>query len=62
MFHTLFSGSDRTVKVWDMAGKECVHSFDSAHTDQVWGVAYSPNGDRLVSGGDDGVLQVYELS
>lgn len=27
---------------------------------QVWSVAYSPEGDKLVSGCDDGVLQVFE--
>lgn len=27
---------------------------------QVWSVAYSPAGDKLVSGCDDGVLQVFE--
>ncbi|CAN0446070.1 unnamed protein product [Ectocarpus sp. 12 AP-2014] len=53
-------GSDQTVKIWDMAAKECVHTFDSAHNNQVWSVAYSPAGDKLVSGCDDGVLQVFE--
>lgn len=28
--------------------------------EQVWSVAYSPAGDKLVSGCDDGVLQVFE--
>lgn len=27
---------------------------------QVWSVAYNPTGDKLVSGCDDGVLQVFE--
>ena len=27
---------------------------------QVWSVAYNPAGDKLVSGCDDGVLQVFE--
>lgn len=31
----LFRGSDQTVKIWDMAAKECVHTFDSAHNNQV---------------------------
>jgi WD repeat-containing protein 61 len=57
-----YSGSDGTVKIWDMSAKECVHSFDTSHTDQIWCVAYSPDGQQLVSGGDDGLLQVYELA
>ncbi|CAM9339454.1 unnamed protein product [Scytosiphon promiscuus] len=58
--HFATGGSDQTVKIWDMAAKECVHTFDSAHNNQVWSVAYSPAGDKLVSGCDDGVLQVFE--
>jgi len=60
--HFATSGSDRTVKIWDLAGKECIHSFDSCHEDQVWSVAYNMDGTKLVSGGDDGVLQIYEVS
>lgn len=25
------------MKIWDMAAKECVHTFDSAHSNQVTG-------------------------
>mmetsp|Transcript_27509 Transcript_27509/g.36060 ORF Transcript_27509/g.36060 Transcript_27509/m.36060 type:complete len:297 (+) Transcript_27509:72-962(+) len=61
--HFATSGSDRTVKIWDLrVNQECIHSFDSCHTDQVWSVAYNLDGTQLVSGGDDGVLQMYEKS
>ena len=35
LFYYVARGSDRTVKIWDMAAKECVHTFDSAHNNQV---------------------------
>jgi WD40 repeat protein len=57
-----YSGSDSTVKIWDMSAKECVHSFDTAHTDQIWSVAYNQDGTQLVSAGDDGVLQIYDIA
>ncbi|CAN0567485.1 unnamed protein product, partial [Ectocarpus sp. 12 AP-2014] len=34
--HFATGGSDQTVKIWDMAAKECVHTFDSAHNNQVY--------------------------
>jgi WD40 repeat protein len=45
-----------------MSAKECVHSFDTAHTDQIWSVAYNTDGAQLVSAGDDGVLQIYDIA
>lgn len=46
----------------------CCHAMSPAASffvpgttfEQVWSVAYSPAGDKLVSGCDDGVLQVFE--
>ena len=38
----------------------CVHTFDD-HVDQVWSVSYNKSGTRLASGGDDGMLNVFQL-
>src|SRR5262249_10685100 len=47
----LATGSfDRTVRLWDAeAGRELLTL--RGHTGQIWGVAFSPDGRRLVSGG-----------
>lgn len=31
--------SDKTVKVWELATKQCIHTFNE-HNDQVWIVVY----------------------
>lgn len=49
------------MKIWDVGMRRCLSTFDS-HTDQVWSVAYNAKGSRLVSGGDDALLQVYETA
>ena len=54
------SGADSAVKIWDLASKQCVQTLDSIHEGYVWGVAYSPDGLKVISGGADGTLQLYE--
>jgi len=61
----LATGSaDRSVKVWDLAGGFCTHSFKE-HTDIVRLVQfYAPLGGppRLVSCGEDNCVRVFDLS
>ena len=53
--------SDRTVKIWDLNMKTCVAEM-MGHQDQVWEVAYSPDGGELCSCADDGAVQVYSIA
>ena len=61
----LASGSsDSTVRLWDVAtGQE--QSTPRGHTHQVYCVAFSPDGSKLVAGGghdSDGTIQLWDLS
>jgi len=53
--------SDKTVKIWDTRSRECVHTFTDLHQDQVWDIAYKPDGSQLVSVSDDRSIIVYDV-
>jgi len=55
------AGADKKVKVWDWQQRESLFCSD-AHTEQAWNLAYNQDGTRLVSVGDDGALNMYNIS
>ena len=51
----LASGSrDDKIILWNLETQEVIHTI-SEHEDDVWAVAFSPDGTRLASGGGDTV-------
>jgi eukaryotic-like serine/threonine-protein kinase len=48
-------------KVWDIAKGEAITSF-SKHLGRLYSIAWSPNGQRIASAGDDGVVRIWQAS
>jgi WD40 repeat protein len=58
--HLASSSFDRLAKVWDVAtGEELVSLY--GNTGNVFGVSFSPDGDRLATAGADGTVRIYTL-
>ena len=58
--HRLVSaGSDRTVRLWDVATGECLRVF-RGHTDEVFAAVFHPDGSRIASAGRDRVIRIWD--
>ena len=42
-----------------MLGGRQVHTL-TGHSDNVWSVAFSPSGNRIVSGSDDNLVKIWD--
>ncbi len=61
--HFAVGSADNNVYVWDLGMQKCVKKFESAHNDRVSAVSYDRSdatGVRFASGGDDGLIQLYD--
>eukprot|EP00246_Nothoceros_aenigmaticus_P003399 TRINITY_DN14548_c0_g1_i1.p1 TRINITY_DN14548_c0_g1~~TRINITY_DN14548_c0_g1_i1.p1 ORF type:complete len:453 (-),score=56.93 TRINITY_DN14548_c0_g1_i1:44-1402(-) len=59
--NALISGSmDGDIRLWDVAYKRTVHEF-RGHTGAVRGLAFSTDGQRFVSCGDDCTVRIWQL-
>ncbi len=52
---------DRTVRIWDLRVGECIRLFSSGGGGSVTSLAFSPNGEHVVSGGDNEHLTVWSI-
>jgi hypothetical protein len=53
------SGSDGLVKIWNVRTNECVTTLDQ-HTEKVWSIASSEDGNWLASGGADSLICLWK--
>jgi transducin (beta)-like 1 len=51
---------DATIKIWNVTAGQCVHTL-TRHSDPVYSVAFSPNGEYIASGSFDKNLHIWAV-
>ena len=60
--NVVVSGSrDTTIKTWDITSGSCLSTL-SGHSDDVYSVAWSPDGTKLASGSSDDTVRIWEAA
>jgi WD40 repeat protein len=55
------SSGDRTVRLWDVRTGECLHIL-RGHQEWIWAIAFSPDGNTLVSCSSDGTIKLWDVA
>jgi len=48
------------VKLWVIKNNECINTFADQHEGKIWSMALTPDEKRLVTGGSDGLLHIWQ--
>lgn len=57
----LCSYTNTTIKVWNANTGELLKSFEG-HTKHIWSVAFTPNGQTLISGSEDNTIRFWKMT
>ena len=62
-FHDLLAtcSIDGSIRIWDYKSASTVKILDSSQNNRLFTIAFSPDGEYLASGGDDGVIRIWNL-
>lgn len=54
------AGDDKTIKLWNLKTGRCYRTLNG-HSDRVWSIAFSPDGQLLASGSSDHTVRVWQV-